>query len=160
MGSVPSMVSNQGRLVFWTILCVAALVGVLYITPRLYFAFELIRISYLTQPQEMERVTSPDRVLDAVLIRIVPGFSIESYSYKLYIVPAGGRHFAKPILVGYGLEQTRLRWPSPHLLEIPYDNACISSFQNHWSDLNVESGRYNVEIRLLPPTDAKPHACQ
>lgn len=98
------------------------------------------------------RVTSPDKLVDAVLVQVNPG-ALSSDFYQLHIVPQGTRpredgRYA--VFVATALREERLTWVKPYLLEVAYDRALILSFTNLWHEETVWDKQYSVELRLAP----------
>lgn len=81
--------------------------------------------------EETARVTSPDGVVDAILIRINPG-AFSGYLYHVHIVPKGAQSSGAPVLNGKHFVQEKLRWIEPHLLEVQYAKARVFHFGNLW----------------------------
>lgn len=101
--------------------------------------------------EEMFRVTSPDRRVDAVWVRDSGGGATVGFSYKLFIVPTGGQpKRGTERLVAEDVNNLKMMWREAKRLEISYDEARIFSFLNYWYDRDLDDYRYVVEIRLLP----------
>jgi hypothetical protein len=118
-------------------------------------------VRYLTSSTtEVARVTSPDGLVDAVVTSTDAGALVSLY-YHVYIVPKGSKDLVKPILEGYGLDESKVHWAAPQVLIIPYTCALINEFSNAWIDPRINHGvnAYEVEIRLIAPNDAAPHLC-
>ena len=102
--------------------------------------------------REILRQISPDGRVDAVLVRPIIGYSAASPA--LYIVQKGG------IVPAWGavVQMSRasglpsLAWKNPQLLEMRFSRGCVESFTNLWHSNDVSSGRFYVEIRLVPTT--------
>ncbi|GEM_PF-3005362 len=106
--------------------------------------------------EEVSRVTSPDGLVDAVLVRVNAG-AMSSDVYQLYIVPRGVKprediRYAN--FVATGLREERLTWVKPYLLEIGYDRAHILYFANLWHDETVWDKQYYAELRLAPKSSS------
>lgn len=112
---------------------------------------------------ELERVTSPNGRLDAVLIMDIygppAGGGVDS---NVYIVPKGAQvdvKKAREVFSADPMTKGRLVWARDHLLEIHYDIAYIHMFRNTW-DLNEvhtvdgQNGYYEVELKLVPDSDS------
>jgi len=104
--------------------------------------------------EEIERVVSPDSVVEAVLVRERGSATTPSF-YLVHIVPAGEdtkagwEHFKAIHVTGL-----QLYWRQPKFLEIRYELAKIYNFRNSWASTDIQEGRYVVEVRLVPPTDS------
>jgi hypothetical protein len=112
--------------------------------------------------KEIARVTSPDGLVDAVMTETSPGMSMESDYYDIYLVPSGSKELSKRdrMVEGTNLEDSRITWIGPRLLEIPYADACIDKFFNGWCSDAVQNCDYVVEVRLIPPADSVAHQCK
>ena len=106
--------------------------------------------------KEVERVTSPDNRVDAVLEQTDcgPPCSVE---YSVSIVPRGnavGGEQATRVIVAEDATKFQLRWAESRFLEIAYERARIDKFQNVAYPFgkrgDPESWRYVVEARLMP----------
>jgi hypothetical protein len=120
---------------------------------------------YFPDTTELARIASADRKLDAVLIRINAPVPMASTSFDIYIVRAGTRPAKSDlILEGGDLEQSKMSWVAPGLLQIDYAGSCINQFRNWWCT-HDRAGVYNcegdrVEVRLLAPRDNQRHECK
>jgi len=109
---------------------------------------------------EQVRTTSPNRRLDAVLVRDPYGPPAGGgVDWKVYITSKGSpihmktshEFFSADPLVGGGL-----MWHGDHLLEIHYDIAEIHAFRNLWGLHEIQDTgstgerNFEVEIRLVP----------
>jgi len=107
--------------------------------------------------EEIARVTSPDGVVDAVMIRDNCG-AVCPYGYSVFVVPKAQpapsdlkqSAFSADDMVG-----ERLAWKQPHLLSIGYDKALIYRFHNVSYPLGEFHARqnnwdYKVEVQLVP----------
>lgn len=148
---------SHRRAAIGVIFALCAVFLVLWVLPSLLFG--VVMFSQRATIREVERSTSPDHLLDAVVVESQPGFSIETYSYRIYIARAKSRILGAPILEATNLEGLNVNWASPRLLDLSYSSACIATFRNHWSSINVGHGNYDVEIRLKPPEGAKRPPC-
>jgi len=108
---------------------------------------------------EEARVTSPNGVLDAVILREDGGNALSGFEWHAYIVAKGSAVDARKhreIFHAGTLTGEKLLWSQPHLLEIHYDMANIEEFRNLWGlyeirDVGSAGERdYLVEIRLVP----------
>jgi len=99
---------------------------------------------------EVGRLTSPDGVIDAVVMRVNPG-AFSSFLYNLYLVPKGTRKIEgveAPILSTSGGDAPTVRWDKSHFLTVDTDDSQIMSFGNLWYSQKVND--YYVELSLLP----------
>jgi hypothetical protein len=105
---------------------------------------------------EQARVTSPNGLFDAVLLREDGGGAAGGWEWYMYIaekgkpVEQGSTHliFNAGTLIG-----AKLVWKQAHLLEIQYNIADINQFRNLWvgHQRAGDAGQdYLVEIRLAP----------
>src|SRR4029077_534821 len=108
---------------------------------------------------EETRVTSPNGVLDAVMILENGSGPLGGLAWHAYIVAKGSAvdvHKSHEIFRASTLSGEKLLWSQPHLLEIHYDMANIEEFRNLWGlyeirDVGSAGERdYLVEIRLVP----------
>ena len=107
--------------------------------------------------QEIERVKSPDGIVDAVLVR-GGGGATTGFVFSVFIVPSGMPFDEKSELFNQEdalfsaehLENLKLMWKEPKFLEIRYDKARIFKFKNYWRKEQVQDYKYVVEIRLVP----------
>ena len=105
---------------------------------------------------EQARVTSPDGLFDAVLLREDGGGAGGGWEWYVYVAPKG-----KPVEEGSDhlifnagtLIGAKLVWKQPRLLEIQYEYAYINQFKNlavGKQNVNGVDREYLVEIRLAP----------
>jgi len=105
---------------------------------------------------EQARVTSPDGLFDAVLLREDGGGAGGGWEWYVYIAEK-----AKPVEEGSAylifnagtLTGEKLVWKQPHLLEIQYNIADINQFRNLAVKHPIVNGvqrDYLAEIRLAP----------
>jgi len=99
--------------------------------------------------EEVSRLTSPDGVLDAVVVRHNPG-AMSSYLYYLYIVPSGttnversGEHWIVNTSEG---DELKVRWEKPHFLTVDIGDSHVKGFANLWYSKRVND--YYVELTL------------
>jgi hypothetical protein len=98
----------------------------------------------------IERVPSPDHVVDAVALEIEVGATVAT-PYLVYIVPSGSRDFRDPpVLRADNLDDLKLSWKEPRFLEVSYSKGRIFDFTNFWESKDVQNFSYVVEIRLRP----------
>lgn len=105
---------------------------------------------------EQARVTSPDGLHDAVLLRLDGGGAPGGWEWCVYIAdkgkpPAQGIEYL--VFNAGTLTGAKLIWKESHLLDIRYDIADINHFRNLWvghQDAGNATKDYLVEIRLAP----------
>jgi hypothetical protein len=108
--------------------------------------------------EEIARVTSPDGVLDAVVIRDNCGVPCP-YGYSVFLVPKGERapeDLQRAIFRADSMVDEKLAWNPGHILEIAYSKAEIYAFRNMAYPLGdfgrkEKNWEYRVEVRLVPP---------
>ena len=148
-----------------SVAALAAWVLYKYLAEPLLFIVALVILGvFFKGTTEMARVRSPDRSLDAVLVRDDPGFVTGSPYYEVYIVNAGSNSHSpgNRVLEGNALESSRMAWTGPGTLEIDYQDSCINEFRNWWCNWFEHYGCASdlVEVRLIPPHDKVPHKCK
>jgi hypothetical protein len=114
--------------------------------------------------EEVQRVTSPNGQLDAVLVTHPYGPAVGGgVDSNVYIVRKGSPVFDEPgkeILNADPMTGGGLVWKRDHLVEIHYDIAHIQRFRNLWGlheieDVGSTGDRdYDVELRLVPASDS------
>ena len=101
--------------------------------------------------EEVSRLVSPDRRVDAVWVRDSGGGATVGISYLLYIVPTGrAPERGMQQLVADHIDNVTLRWREPRRLEVAYDQARIFNFFSFWQHRELDNFNYVVEIRLIP----------
>lgn len=101
----------------------------------------------LCEKKELLRVTSPDKKVEAVLVRTDCGGATTNYGYRLSIVPLGKKPaWSDTVFLAEKLEGERIRWIAPKVLEIRYKKARISNFRNFWYSKDVDNYAYVVEV--------------
>jgi len=107
--------------------------------------------------EEIQRVKSPDGVVDAVLVR-GGGGATTGFVFAVFLVRSGTTFDEKAA----SFEQDRavfrddhhdglqLVWTKPQSLEIRFAKARIMHFSNFWASEDVQNYRYVVEVRLVP----------
>ncbi len=100
--------------------------------------------------EELARITSPDGLVDAVLLRVNYHATV-TYSYFVYIVEKGksvkeGDH----LFLGTHMENLKISWIETKLLEIQYKEITIHHFENMWHSKNLDNYHYVVELKLSP----------
>jgi hypothetical protein len=128
-----------------------------YVLPSVLLTVGML--SYRSVVTEIQRVESPDQLLDSVVMQTQPGFSIESDDYRVYITLAGSHRFGDPVLELEGAKNLKVTWLAPKLLQLSYTDGCVDTFHNDWSSMKTQNGLDKVEVRLKPPDDATPHHC-
>jgi hypothetical protein len=102
--------------------------------------------------KEVSRRTSPDGVLDAVVIEDDPG-AMSSFIYYLYLVPRGTKisYFkSDPYIVNTSEgDELSADWQKPHFLEVNPGNGHVKCFANLWYSKRVPN--YYVELKLTTP---------
>ena len=100
--------------------------------------------------KEVARLTSPDSVVDAVMVETNCGATCP-FAYEVTVAPRGAVNVSsEPLLVidhAVGLE---LRWSAPRQLDIVFDSARIYQFKNFWSSRDIQNYAYVVELHLAP----------
>jgi hypothetical protein len=118
-----------------------------YIT---YFGFGLLG-RFWGSDREFSRVTSPDGVLDAVVLQDNPG-AFSSFIYYLYLVPKGGEagtFNGDPAIVNTSEgDALRVNWENPHFLNVDTGNSHVKFFGNLWYSKKVND--YYVQLTLTP----------
>jgi uridine phosphorylase len=110
----------------------------------------------LLSQDEVARSTSPDSLVDAVIVRSNAG-ATTPFVYRVYVVPAGQDI---PRQEGYEnfradkVEDLSLRWKSAGALDIEYKAARIFHFSNFWNSKSVKNFEYTVRLRLVPEPDS------
>ncbi len=130
------------------------LVTLLFLTTNIYFSCVTSDTSKHTNSKVNKRISSPDSVVDAILIERL-GDATTSNSYHLYIVPIG-----KNYQTGYEkfiadhVRDLDIFWKENNFLVIQYKEARIFKFTNFWHSDSVNEWSYVVELRLKPLTDS------
>jgi hypothetical protein len=106
--------------------------------------------------EQVQRLTSPDGTVDAVIENINCGVPC-GLDYALSVVRKGAppaKDSLQQVFLGDDVLNLRVRWKEPHLLEVGYDRAMILDFRNVTYPLaqpgNLDSYHYGVEIQLSP----------
>lgn len=99
--------------------------------------------------KEIMRITSPDSLVDVVLIQTNAG-ATTSLVFEVYIVPTGGPPTENDLLFrGDKMEELKLRWVQSKFLIVQYEQGQIFHFSNFWLSQHVQNFKYKVEIRLV-----------
>lgn len=102
----------------------------------------------LCEKKELSRHISPDKKVEAVVIRINCGGATTSFSYHISIVPLGKKPTrSDTVFSAEKLEGESIHWIKPKVLEIIYKKARIINFRNFWESKDVENFGYIVEVR-------------
>jgi len=101
----------------------------------------------LWNEREEARVTSPDGLVDAVLLR--PIRYGDPSRISLHVVPHGEPVELSDVMVnGSSFEVAPVVvWARPQLLLMTYDAGCIDALKTVWHSYSVNGGRYYVELR-------------
>jgi hypothetical protein len=98
---------------------------------------------------EFSRQTSPDGVLDAVVIQDNPG-AFSSYLYDLYLVPKGARAEGpladSPIMDTSEGDPITVNWEKAHFLAVSTGDSHVRFFGNLWYSKRLPD--YYVELTL------------
>lgn len=132
-----------------------SLLALLIFAPSLFSG--CINIAGEWHYQEIERVKSPDGVVDAVLVR-GSGGATTGFDFSVFIVPSGIPFDEKSELFNPESElfsadhweNLKLVWREPKFLEIRYDKARIFKYRNYWRKKEMQDYKYVVEIKLVP----------
>lgn len=97
--------------------------------------------------REVSRTTSPDGVLDAVVMQYNPG-AFSSFIYELYLVPRGAKVTklsGDPAIVHTSEGDALVAsWVKPHFLSVIIGNSHVTFFGNLWYSNRVPD--YYVEL--------------
>lgn len=113
-----------------------------------YWGFNRFVRPVLGGHDEVVRLSSPDGVLDAVVMRVNPG-AFSSFLYNLYLVPKGANRIEggeDPILCTSEGDAPTIRWEKPHFLDVDIGNSHVTFFANLWYSNKVND--YYVELNL------------
>jgi hypothetical protein len=101
--------------------------------------------------EEVNRVTSPDGALDAVL-EVTRSLPTVSDTHHVYVVKKGESRLRGSVFHATHVMNIDIRWREVGVLEIVYDKAAIERFRNNEFLRGIlPSGKaYYVEIRLVP----------
>lgn len=101
--------------------------------------------------EEIDRISSPDSIVDAVLIRANAG-ATTSFVFEVYLVKMGDNVVPtedKLLFRGDKMKGLKLQWVQSKLLIIQYEQGRIFQFSNFWSSRHIQNFEYEVEIRLV-----------
>ena len=102
---------------------------------------------------EMMRVSSPDQLVDAVLVR-VDTFAMDNYAYKIYVVPAGQKAGKEEntILVAEDLDGVKITWVAKQLV-VSFASGEVFQYHNRWLSAQIKDQQtvdfYEVKIFLV-----------
>jgi hypothetical protein len=98
--------------------------------------------------EELMRRSSPDALVDAVLIQANAG-ATTSYVQEVYIVPARNTpNESNLVFRGDKMDGLKVYWIKPQLLMIQYKEGRIFEFTNFWNSQSVDNFKYEIEIQL------------
>lgn len=115
-----------------------------------YWGFNRFVRPHFGGHDEVVRLTSPDGVLDAVVIRVDPG-AFSSFLYDLYLVPKGAKRIEGveyPVLFTSEGDAPTIRWDKSHFLTVDVGNSHVQFFTNLWHSKKVNENDYFVELDL------------
>lgn len=96
--------------------------------------------------EEISRITSPDKEVDAVVMKGNCG-ATTSYSYRIYVVQAGRTPVEHDmIFLADKAEDVRVSWQAQRKLLISYQEARIFKFTNFWSSRDLDNFQYVVTV--------------
>ncbi len=107
--------------------------------------------------KEIERVKSPDGVVDAILVE-GNGGATTSLTFLALIVPSGMKFdqdnaLSNPrqaLFYTYTLKDFKLVWIKPKLLEIRHRKDATSNSSQLWHSPKIQNDGYVVEVQLVP----------
>ena len=109
----------------------------------------------LKYSKELIRITSPDSLVDAVLMENYGGGATVGFSYHIYIVKSGEKPEGRDeVLLANHIDSLYIIWRQNYFLEIHYKTAHILYFNNLWFSSSFGDRYYNVEIRLEPSSNS------
>jgi|WetSurMetagenome_2_1015567.scaffolds.fasta_scaffold155753_3 hypothetical protein len=102
--------------------------------------------------KEISRITSPDSVVDAIIIEDSGGGATNDYRWLIYIEIAGQKikDYDKYRFWATRVDSLWIQWSDARLLEVHYKKANIYHFNNYWGRFDVNQYSYIVEIKLVP----------
>jgi hypothetical protein len=101
------------------------------------------------QRDEISRIAAPGGNVEAVLMK-KQSHATASTPYELFLVQKDSRVGGDALLLADQVDNIRLVWRSPKLLEIQYKTARIFHFRNFWSPSDGQASSTIIEIRLRP----------
>jgi hypothetical protein len=100
----------------------------------------------LCAAQEVDRVTSPDRIVDAIVSEVNCG-ATTSFVYKVFLVLAGGVPSKDDLVfLADKSDSVGVAWVAPQRLVISYETARIFQFKNSWRPGGLSHRGYLVSI--------------
>jgi len=97
--------------------------------------------------EEVFRKTSPDNIVDVVVINIDCGVTT-SINNSIFIVPKGELiDKQNPVFVADKVCDLKVKWIKPKFLAISYVKARIFKFTNFWNSRHIDYFRYEVNIQ-------------
>lgn len=104
----------------------------------------------MPEGRELERHSSPDKMLDAVVVERLTN-AITATPIELFLVRSGNDWKGEsPVFRGTELEGLEIVWPRTRYLEIRYKKGRVFQFANFWNSKDVQDFKYTVELRLVP----------
>jgi hypothetical protein len=97
--------------------------------------------------KELNRFTSPDKVVDVVVATRETDATAAS-STELYIVPVGKEPSGTPLLIADNVKDLNPEWVAPKILIISLSSGRIFQYANFWQSKAVDDFRYVVQIYL------------
>lgn len=125
----------------------------------LIFFFAISSVSAgCTNPsvEEISRATSPDSIVDAVLLRKNYHATVP-FIFEIYITPKGSNvdQEKEIIFSADHVEDLTMTWKNTKRLEITYASARIGHFKNWWMSKKIDNFKYVVEINLQQKPQTK-----
>ena len=99
----------------------------------------------LCQDYEHSRITSPDMVVDALVVTRDCGATSDT-AYRIYVVRAGDTYGGNPLFNADRVDGLDISWIAPKRLMISYRQARIFNFSNFWHSKEVENFKYVVSV--------------
>jgi hypothetical protein len=110
---------------------------------------------FFADEEEIARVPSPDRLVEAVLVQDRGGGATVGFSYYVHVVPSGQRwQRGHQVFTADRYENLRIAWRDVRQLELCFDSARVFHFANFWHSRDVQNFAYMVNIRLIEPATA------
>lgn len=112
--------------------------------------------SELCSNDEVKRISSPDNIVDAVVVLKKCGATV-SDSYRVYVVKKDGTldfDDDSSMFVSDKTDGIKVFWRGNKELQISYAKARIFQFKNFWQSKDVDNFRYIVSVteKLEGPT--------
>ena len=95
--------------------------------------------------EEVNRTSSPDKLVDAVVIKNNCG-ATTSFSYRIFVVPVGEDTKKNSIFLADKVEGLNIQWTSSKKLLITYADARIFEYTNFWQSKKIQNFDYIVSI--------------